>query len=164
MLKDRVFWRDTLARIGRQVVQTVIPILMVAVANEGLRGVNVPDVLIGAGLAALITLARAITGFQAPAGASFAVDAADRAAAAAAGTLLALLTTDGFDMVHANLSAIIVAVLGSAAMALLAMFTNTPSTPPATPTPVEEIVPEDGPSEIRPVAETSDFEPGHDPI
>jgi hypothetical protein len=44
------------------------------------------------------------------------------------------------------------------------MFTNTPSTPPATPTPVEEVLPEDKPSEIRPLTDTSISEPGHDPI
>lgn len=126
MLTDARFWRDTLARVGRQVVQTIVPILLVTISTTGLTGVDLPALGCAAALAALVTLLRAFTGLRASPSSRFPVEAADRAVAAGAGTLLGLVTADGFNLLQANWSAIGITVLGSVAMSLLAMFTNTP--------------------------------------
>jgi hypothetical protein len=133
-LTDIAWWEDTVARAGRQAVQTVIPVLALAAGTGGVTGFDYGDGLAVAALAALITVLRAVTGLRAPAGASLLVDGADRALAAAAGTALALVATDGFDLLHADWKTIGVAVAGSALLALAAMFTNTPA-PPLPPEP-----------------------------
>lgn len=132
-LTDASWWEDTLARAGRQIATTLIPVLTIAVTSGAVKDVNFADILAAAALAGLVTVVRALTGLRAPAGSSFAVDAADRAVAAASGTALALIATDGFDLLHADWRTIGLAVTSSAVLSLVAMFTNTPTQAPVEP-------------------------------
>lgn len=130
MLTDPTFWRDLGERAVRQVVQVLLPVLTIAITSGAISGLDYTDLAVTAGMAAAVTLLRALTGIRAPAGASFAVDALDRALAAAAGTALGLVTADGFDLLHADYVGFLGAVIGSAALAVFARFTNTPQPAP----------------------------------
>lgn len=129
MLTDPTFWRDLAARVGRQVVQTLIPVLTMALTTGSIVGLDYSDLFLTAALTGAVTLLRALTGVRAPAGAPLWLDGVDRALAAAAGTGLSLVTAEHFDFVRADWTAIGGAVLASACLSVLAMFTNTPQPP-----------------------------------
>jgi hypothetical protein len=127
-LTDQSFWVDVLERAGRQAVQVVIPVLLLAATTGHLA---TSDVLLAtaasAAVAFLVVVFRALTGLRADDGASLTTQAVDRAIAAFAGSVAAVLTANGFDLLHADFRGILLAASSSALLALVAMVTNTPA-------------------------------------
>jgi hypothetical protein len=111
------WWRDLASRLVRQGQQVLIPVLAV-VAQAGT--VDVPAVAVALGIAAVLTFVRAAGGIRAADDAPWWVRTVDRATAAAAGSVLGLVTVDGVSLVAGlDPAAVAYAGLASAGIALL---------------------------------------------
>lgn len=119
------WWRDVLARAGRQAAQVVIPVLALATAGN-LVGVDPLGVALGMALAVALTVLKAVLGLSVDPRAPLVQQAAERAASAAAGALLAVLPVDGRALLDLDWGIVGTAVAGAVGLALVAMFTNTP--------------------------------------
>lgn len=138
-LSSARWWRDLLARAGRQIVQVVTPIVLLAATTGDITGTDWTSIFVASVLAAAITVVRALTGLRVATGTDWTLEAADRALSAGAGSLLALITTTGFSLLDADWGDITTAVIGSVLLALAAMVTNRPQPPASTEPPVDSI-------------------------
>jgi hypothetical protein len=96
------FWRDVLARCGRQDLQILVPILGAASLAGGVQGISygaVALVLLGADI---VVVLRAVFDVRAGAGAGFLEQLVDRAASALAGSLLGVAVANQADILHVN--------------------------------------------------------------
>jgi hypothetical protein len=111
------WWRDLTSRLVRQGQQVLIPVLAV-VAQAGT--VDIAAVAVALGVAAVLTFVRAAGGIRAADDAPWWVRTVDRATAAAAGSVLGLITVDGVSLVAGlDPAAVAYAGLASAGIALL---------------------------------------------
>lgn len=111
------FWRDAAVRAVRNAVQVTLPVLTLTAAGVIDRA-GALAVVAAAGLAGLLSLLKSVAGLQAPVDAAPWVQALERAAAAAAGAVAALLPLDLAHAVTADWGAIAVAAAGAAALSV----------------------------------------------
>jgi len=125
-LADGSFWADTLSRAGRQALQAAIPTLLI-VAGGSVNGLNVADALTAVGVAAAVTVLKALAGWTSSSGASLKTQAFERAVSAAAGTGLGMLAvTTWSDVVATDWAAVGIAALGAAALSVTQLFVDPP--------------------------------------
>jgi hypothetical protein len=119
--------RETLSRAVRQVLQTLIPTLLI-VASGTVTGISVRAVAVLALMTALVTVLKAIAGVKATASSPAWVQLVDRAGAAAAGTALGYLTIDGGGVVASvDWQAAAIATAGSAILAVVMAYATPPT-------------------------------------
>jgi hypothetical protein len=91
-----IFWRDVLARGGRQAQQALLPVFAAAALSGGLQGIDVRAAAVYLGGAELVVLIRALYELR------LQNDAVDRVAAAFAGSLLGVVGAAGFNLLHTD--------------------------------------------------------------
>ena len=116
-----VFWRDVLSRSARSAVQVLAPTLILIGASGDVTGLHWLALADLAGVAFLVTFAKAFLGLTVDPSDSWWAQAAERALPAALTSLLAFLTATGFSLITADYRAIGLAVAG----AFLASLANT---------------------------------------
>jgi hypothetical protein len=129
MLLDPTWWQDVAARAGRQAVQVLIPVLALAAAGD-ITGIDAPAAAAAVALAVVVTFVKAIAGISIGARAPWWQQGIERAAAAAAGAVGALLPADGLGLLALDWGDIGIAAAGAAGLALAAMITNRPQPHP----------------------------------
>jgi hypothetical protein len=125
MLLDPHWWRDVAARAGRQAVQVLIPARALAAAGD-VAGVDPAATALAVALAVLVSLVKAVAGITFGSSAPRWQQALERAAAAAAGAVAALLPADGLGLLTLDWGDLGLAAAGAAGLALAAMVTNPP--------------------------------------
>lgn len=124
-LADYSFARDLFERVIRQVLQVLGPVLAV-IASTG-QGFDVKPTLLAVGLAALVTVLKAVFDVKVPDGAPTWRILLDRAGSAVAGTLLGILPADALDLLSVDWQKALVAALGAAGLAIVSYFGAPPS-------------------------------------
>jgi peptidoglycan/LPS O-acetylase OafA/YrhL len=117
---QRAFWRDVLDRAVRQAFQVLVPFLTIAATAGRIDGVQLRTVATVAATAAVVVILRALSGIRVSTDAPVYLQVLDRAVAAAAGAAAGLVTADGFDLLTADWSAIVL----SAALTALTAIAN----------------------------------------
>lgn len=118
--------RDALSRAVRQTIQALIPTLLV-IAGGTTYGINLKAVGILAGLTALVSLLKSLVDFRVDPLAPAWAHIAERAATAAAGTALGLVTVDGVvPAAMIDWRVTLTASVGSAVLAVAMFYTNPP--------------------------------------
>jgi hypothetical protein len=140
--------REFLSRAVRQVIQALIPTLLVIAAGNT-HGLNPWAILGLAGITGLVSLLKSTAGLRVGPGAPLWELVGERAVTAAAGTAIGLVTVDGFVPRDAvNWSATMTASIGSALLAAAMYYTN----PPVVAAPVD-------PDVMSPFPEGTTFDP-----
>ena len=124
------WWRDVLARAGRQAVQVLTPVLALAAAGD-ITGLDPLAVAYTVAAAAAVTVLKAAAGFAADPGASIVVQGVERALAAAAGAALAVVPANLAGWLDVDPRVAVASIASSAGLALAAMITNPPAVAPA---------------------------------
>ena len=124
------WWRDVLARAGRQAVQVLTPVLALAAAGD-ITGLDPLAVAYTVAAAAAVTVLKAAAGFAADPGASVVVQGVERALAAAAGAALAVVPANLAGWLDVDPRVAVASIASSAGLALAAMITNPPAVAPA---------------------------------
>ncbi len=152
------WWREVLDRAGRNAVQTLIPVFIAAQAGSlaGFQPVNTLWVL---GIAAAVTVLKAIAGIKADASAPLPVRLLDRAAPAAASTLVTFFTVGQTVASTVDWKAAAVATVSAAGLAVAQAFIS-PAIVAHDPDPVVAIEP--GPEEFTPGPDPAEFAAGDD--
>jgi hypothetical protein len=117
-LLEAAFWKDVLDRAVRQGFQVLLPFLVLVATTSRFdlkAGVAVAVVAV---TQALVVIFRALTELRVDVTAPWYLQVLDRAVAALAGSLLALFTADGFDLLAADARSIFLSAVASVAVAL----------------------------------------------
>ena len=125
-IRVREFWVDVLARSGRNAVQVVIPLLVLASTGQ-VQSAGILTTLAAAGLAALASVLKAMTPLTSDSSDSIAWQVFERAVGAAAGAALAVFPLSWMDAVHMDWRVAAVSVAGSVGLSLVSWVTNTPA-------------------------------------
>jgi hypothetical protein len=125
------WWRDLGERLGRQALQTALPILAAVVAAQGRIAVAATLVVLGGALA--VTLAKGflyeLAGVSAPTGAGLVVTLLDRAVPAFAGVLLGFMPADWFGLLAMHWQDAFTAALSAAVVAVVSAYVTPPAAP-----------------------------------
>jgi hypothetical protein len=155
-----LFWRDVLARCGRQDLQILVPVLGAAALAGGVQGISygaVALVLLGADV---VVVLRAVFDVRAAADAGFLEQLVDRAASALAGSLLGVAIANQADIIHVDWGLALGVAAAAAATSAVHLVLDALGVPAVTP-PVDP--PVDPPAvpagDVQPV-DTIDF-PGY---
>ena len=124
-LADPAWWKAVLERVGRQLAQTVPPIVLAAGATHGTNDTRVA--LIAVGVAALVTLLKAVAGVRVGADQPVYMQLLDRMAPAFAGTMLGFIPADFADLGSIDWRDVFLAALAAAATAFVAYYVTPPS-------------------------------------
>lgn len=119
--------QDAVSRMVRQVIQALIPTLLIVAAGST-TGIDVSAVVALAAIAGLVSLVKSVFQFRFGPGAPVWARTAERALTAAAGTALGLLTVDGVSPVNVvDWPELLTAVAGSAVLSVAMFYTNPPA-------------------------------------
>jgi len=124
----RVFWRDVLARAGRNALQVVLPVVLLAQTTGTVTGLDWRATVDLTVAAVAVTVAKALAGLSADASAPTSVRALERAVPAAAAVLLGVLTAPAWSVFRADWTGISVAALSAAVAAVIHMAVDPPLT------------------------------------
>ena len=125
------WWRDLAERLGRQALQTALPILAAVVAAQG--HIDIPAALVVLGGALAVTALKGIltelADIAPPGSASIGVTLLDRALPAFAGTLLGFLPADWFGLLAMHWRDDLTAAVSAAVLAVLTAYVTPPAAP-----------------------------------
>lgn len=128
-LTARSYWRQLLDRAGRQTAQTIVPIIAATQTSGTIQWRAATTAVI---VAASLSILKGIAGITAHPDSPWPWQLLDRAAPAAAGTIIGLIPVDLADLADLDWRRILIAATCAAAIAALAYWI----TPPAPPTPL----------------------------
>lgn len=124
---SRASLSDVLDRAVRNVVQVLIPVLAIAAGSGSLEGIDYLAVADLAGVAALVTVLMAGANLVVDPSASLAVQAAERALKAFAGSLVATVGAVQFSLFDASWQTLAIAAASSAVLAVLQAYASVPA-------------------------------------
>lgn len=117
-LATAVFWRDVAERAVGQAFQVLLPFLVLVSTTSKIDLEAGAAVAVVAGVQAVIVVLRSLTGLRVDSGAPVAAQIIDRAVAAAAASVLSLVTADRFDFITADWRSIGLSAASSIVVAL----------------------------------------------
>jgi hypothetical protein len=125
------WWRDLAERLGRQALQTAVPIIVAVVSARGRVDVAATLVTLGGALAvtAVKGLLQAVAGVVPPDGASLHVTLLDRAVPAFAGVLLGFMPTDWCGLLTLHWRDAFTAAVSAAVLAVISAYVTPPAAP-----------------------------------
>ena len=123
------WWRDVLARAGRNALQVVLPVVLLAQTTGTVTGLDWRAILDLVASAALVTVVKALAGLSADERSPMAVKALERSVPAAAAVLLGFLTAPAWSLFHADWTGVGVATLSAAVAAVVHLVVDPPLTP-----------------------------------
>lgn len=133
-LATAAFWRDVAERAVGQAFQVLLPWLIIVSTTSRFDLKAGAAIAVVAAVQALVVILRSLTGLRIDSGAPAAAQVIDRAVAAAAASLLALFTAEGFDLLTADWRSIGLSAAFSVLVALGHRYISLPD--PTTPRPV----------------------------
>lgn len=140
VLSSDQFWRETLERAGRQLAQTLVPVLLEGLGDPRHR-LDAVSIAMVAGIAVALTVIKALAGIRPHPLEAWYWQLLDRGVPAAAGTALGFLSVDVANLDSVDWSRAGVACLGAGILAILAYYATPPTSavvvgpPPAIVTP-----------------------------
>lgn len=140
------FWRETFERAGRQLAQTLIPIIIASLGDPP-RHLYVGAIATAAAASVALTIIKALAGVMPDPLEPWYLQLLDRAVPAAAGTLLGFVSVDATDLASVDWDRAWVAAAAAALLAILAYYITPPTSAvqlPPQPLPPVELPPAGG--------------------
>lgn len=101
-LATATFWRDVADRAVGQAFQVLLPFLVLVSTTSRIDLEAGAAVAVVAAVQVIVVILRSLSGLRVDSGAPVAAQVIDRAVAAAAASVLSLVTAEGFDLISAD--------------------------------------------------------------